>query len=298
MKTVSLKRRVKRAWGERGYALLALLASLTIMLTVMSAAVPAFQHDIQREREEEMFWRGQQVSWALSRYARTLGRYPNKLEDLTEKIQTPTGEMRFMRISALCDPMVKCPNEESKSGDGGTTTWRLVRRGDPLIAIFYQAYMAAQLKSQESGKNKLPPAPAELQQLAATQGGTVRLPGSNEPQKQEGPPDSEFGAGLKSEGPIYGVVSNDGRAMIRNYFDLGNYDQALFFSGVTVSVPGFINPIAIVAGAAGGSKGPDPRCPNGGLWFEQDGKGYCAGVVNQGQLCRGPDGQTIPCPKK
>lgn len=282
------------AWRERGYTLLALLAGLTITLVLMSAALPAFEHEIQREREEEMFWRGQQVAWGLVRYARTVGRYPTKLEELAEKVQTPAGEMRFVRPSALCDPLVKCPNEESQSGGSLTSTWRPVRRGDPLIRTFYQAYLAAKAKDSE---NRLPPPPQELAQLAATQS-NVALPGSD-PNKPEGPRDSEFASDLKSElGPIYGVVSRDGRVLIRNYLELPTYDQALFFTGVAVSVPGIINPIIAVAGGGGGQNGPDPRCPNGGIWFEQNGKGFCAGVVNQGRQCRGPDGTTVPCPEQ
>lgn len=287
-------RRVELAWRERGYALVSLLAGLTIMLVLMAGSIPAFQHEIQREREEEMFWRGQQVSWALLRASRTLGRYPTKLEDLAEKFQTPTGEMRFLRQSALCDPMFKCPNEGGDSKGVGTSTWRAVRRGDPLIRTFYQAYLAAKTKDTASGLNRLPPMPQELAQLAAMQG-NVTLPGSSDPEKQEGPPNSEFASDLKSEeGPIYGVVSRYDKELIRNYFELASYDEALFFSGVAVAVSGLINPIAAVVGSGGGRQ-QDPRCPQGGMWFEEGGKGFCAGVINQGKLCRDANGQTVPC---
>lgn len=294
MKAGRARRRMNRAWRERGYALVALLAGLTIMLVLMARSIPAFQHEIQREREEEMFWRGQQVSWALLRASRTVGRLPNKLEELTEKVQTPAGEMRFLRTSALCDPMFKCPNEESEGG-AGTSTWRAVRRGDPLIRTFYQAYVAAKNKDAQSGLNRLPPVPQDLAQLAATQGNVI-LPGA-EPGRQEGPRDSEFASDLKTEqGPIYGVVSRYDKELIRNYFEIATYDEALFFTGVTVAVPGLINPIAsIISASGGGSRGPDPRCPNGGMWFEQDGKGFCAGTINPGQLCRDANGNTVPC---
>lgn len=276
----------KQASGEQGFALVALLAVLTILLVTMSLAAPAIKHDLQREQEEEMFWRGQQVAAALIKHARLKGRFPTELKDLVEKFETPQGTMRLLRPTALCDPLTRC--------EGGETNWREVRPGDPLISEFYQAYIAEMTRNPE---RRLPPPPQELAQMAQLAGGTIS--GLNPAGVQGGPSTSEFSK-IKTElGPIYGVVSKDERTLIRNYFEIGTYDHALFFAGVIVNIPGIFSPL-VFAPAQGASsidgRKQDARCPNGGVYFEQDGKGYCGGVVNPGRLCRGPDGTTVPCP--
>ena len=54
--------------GERGYALVGLMAVMMFALILTTAAAPTLQREMQREKEEEMLWRGQQVVVALSRY--------------------------------------------------------------------------------------------------------------------------------------------------------------------------------------------------------------------------------------
>ena len=129
----------------------------------MSAAVPSIEHEAQRELEEEMFFRGQQVGFALSSYRAVRGRLPGKLEELVEKVETPKGEMRFLRPTALCDPLMPC--EEGKSN------WKPARPGDSVFTRFLEAYMALQAKFPE---RNYPPPPAELVQLAQLGAGSSR----------------------------------------------------------------------------------------------------------------------------
>ncbi|MEP7274325.1 MAG: hypothetical protein ABI882_22725 [Acidobacteriota bacterium] len=287
---------------EHGFALVALLAGLTIMLVMMAAAIPAIKHDLQREQEEEMFWRGQQVARALARFAVETGRYPTTLDELTKTFPNRQGQtLRLLRPTALTDPLGPPVEEEtttalSSLNQKSISNWRPVRAGDPLINEFYQAYLAEMMKNPE---RRLPPAPQQLAQLAQLTGANVG--GLNSNGMQGGPSTSEFSSQLKvNEGPIFGVVSKDTRPLIRNYLEIASYDHALFFAGVAVSMPGIYNPIIFAppATASGGAQGRqnDPRCPNGGVYFEQNGKGFCGGVLNPGRLCRGPDGSTIPCP--
>lgn len=265
-----MRRQFIRHTRERGYALVGLLAGLTIVVVTMAAAVPVFKHELQREREEEMFFRGQQISMAIARYAQTRGRYPTKVEELAEKTEDPGGTIRFLRPSALCDPLVPC--------EAGKSNWRAVRPGDPVIGTFFRAYLAAQAQHPE---RRMPPPPQELAQLAQLMA-NLELPGGQN-LEQEGPPDSEFAADLKNElGPIYGVVSKNNKSLIRNYLEIPTYNQALFFSGLVVNAAGLYNPLVFASLQQGPPKRiQDPRCPNGGMYFEQDGKGHCAGVVNK-----------------
>src|SRR5215470_19308174 len=78
--------------GERGYALVGLMAVMMFALILTTAAAPTLQREMQREKEEEMLWRGQQVIVAISRY-RPLrgGAFPTDLKELVDGVNDPTG---------------------------------------------------------------------------------------------------------------------------------------------------------------------------------------------------------------
>lgn len=96
--------------AQRGFSLVALMASVTIMLIMMGAAVPSWRYVMQNAREEELLFRGIQIAEAIERYQRKNGGAPpGSIEDLVKG--------RFLR-KAYADPM-------TKSGK-----WRLVRPGE------------------------------------------------------------------------------------------------------------------------------------------------------------------------
>jgi hypothetical protein len=85
---------------------------LTALLLIASiVAAPSVRSERQREKEEEMIWRGKQYVRGIKMYYRKNGRYPTTLDDLTKP---KLGGLRFLR-QAYKDPM----NKE----DG---TWRLI----------------------------------------------------------------------------------------------------------------------------------------------------------------------------
>ncbi|HEX7957943.1 MAG TPA: type II secretion system protein, partial [Pyrinomonadaceae bacterium] len=55
---------------ERGYALVALLAMMTILALAVTAAAPVVRQQTQRERELEAIRRGEEVSEAIRQYVR------------------------------------------------------------------------------------------------------------------------------------------------------------------------------------------------------------------------------------
>lgn len=86
--------------GEAGYTMIFavfLAATLLISLSVISLRV---QTQVQREREEEMVWRGHQYERGIRRYVQKFGRYPTKIDDL---VKAQSG-VRYMR-EAYKDPM-------------------------------------------------------------------------------------------------------------------------------------------------------------------------------------------------
>lgn len=55
---------------DRGYAMAALLVAMAVMAIVMSVALPAWKHTLQREKEEELLFRGNQYARAINQYQR------------------------------------------------------------------------------------------------------------------------------------------------------------------------------------------------------------------------------------
>jgi hypothetical protein len=104
----------KRKRREGGYALLLAVFLTTLLLLATIAAAPSVRTERQREKEEEMIWRGKQYVHAIKLYYRKNGRFPATLDDLTKP---KMGSLRYLR-QAYKDPM----NKE----DG---TWRLIYVG-------------------------------------------------------------------------------------------------------------------------------------------------------------------------
>jgi type II secretory pathway pseudopilin PulG len=96
--TISNSRRRDQA----GYTLLLVVFMVASMILVASAAAPNLLTQGRREKEEEMIWRGQQYARAIGLYYRKFGKYPTKVEDLTNQ----TNGVRFLR-KAYTDPMNK-----------------------------------------------------------------------------------------------------------------------------------------------------------------------------------------------
>jgi len=86
----------------------------SLMLIAVMVAAPSIRTERQREKDEEMIWRGKQYIRGIKLYYRKTGRFPTSVDDLTKP---KLGSLRFMR-QAYKDPM----NKE----DG---TWRFIYVG-------------------------------------------------------------------------------------------------------------------------------------------------------------------------
>jgi type II secretory pathway pseudopilin PulG len=288
-----MKKKATKQNNNAGYALIGMMGVMMFALILTTAAAPKLKSESQREKEEEMLWRGQQIATALQRYQAVRGTFPTNLKDLVKGIDLGTKKMRFLRPSALCDPMTPCTPGESN--------WRTINPGDPLVKELFDAYVA----TREKGQMILPPPPATLVQFAAM--GSAKLPGGlgssvgigagDQPPPAGGGPGLPPAEGEKDEngnlkGPIIGVVSRKDGRMFRIYYGLEEYDKTLFFPGVNVMVSGFVNPL-ILGAALASPPGPDPNCPQGGVFID----GKCWGNLVDGQCPpsqRGPDGKCTP----
>jgi len=98
---------------ESGYAIVIVMFFLALLVIMAAKAAPTVLSEIQREKEADMVWKGQQYTRGVSLYYRKIKKFPNSIEDLTTN---KTG-IRFMR-QAYKDPMNKA--------DG---SWRLIYVG-------------------------------------------------------------------------------------------------------------------------------------------------------------------------
>ena len=98
--------------AEAGYSLVALMASVTIMLIMMAAAVPSWRYVMKNDAEEELIFRGGEIADAIARYQQRNGNaLPPSLKVLVKG--------RFLRREYK-DPMTK---------DG---KWRFIRQGEGI----------------------------------------------------------------------------------------------------------------------------------------------------------------------
>ena len=117
MRSGSWNRSAGRAELDAGFAMAALLVSLAIMSILLAMALPAWRHAVQREREAELIFRGEQYARAIMLFQRqTPGAFPPDLEALVEG--------RFLR-RAYPDPMTEdgvfrlVPQSEVSAPGGG-----------------------------------------------------------------------------------------------------------------------------------------------------------------------------------
>ena len=70
--------------GERGYAMAALLVTIAIMSLLLSVAMPVWRHEAQREKEEELVFRGQQYVRAIRLYQMKTRALPPSVDALVQ----------------------------------------------------------------------------------------------------------------------------------------------------------------------------------------------------------------------
>lgn len=280
---------------ERGYLMVGLLAMMTISLIVMASAVPQLKFESQREKEEEMLWRGQEIAQAIQQFRGARGQLPTTLEELVEGVNVGIKKQRLLRESALCDPMLPCTE--------GKSNWRLVHPFDPVITSMIASLQAYQQKVKDNPQlvNQLLQAINNLQafaprvQLPGQSNGSGGLsgglgvtsptdsqnpngqnPNGQNPNGQDitnGQAGSALGGLQSDQKPIVGVVSHSKDHPVRQILDIEQYDQVLYGGGVLVIAGGFHSPYYL--GATGGGTDPLGPCPNG---LPRSERGVCPGT--------------------
>lgn len=90
----------RRRQPSTGYTLVGLLVIFTVMSIVVAAALPMWSQAVQRDREEELIFRGLQYAEAIRVFQLRNGRFPVRLDELADV--RPRCIRRLWR-----DPMTK-----------------------------------------------------------------------------------------------------------------------------------------------------------------------------------------------
>jgi type II secretory pathway pseudopilin PulG len=225
---------------DRGYALATLLVGIAVMSVLMTAIMPVWRHQVQREKEAELVFRGEQYARAIGLFQRKYGgAFPPSLDVLLEQKflrrqykdpMTADGEFQILFQTAAAAP-----------GQPGT--------GQPGAGLPGAGQPGAGLSGAgQPGAPGRPPA--------------AQPPGFGQPSSagQAASGQSGFAMGtLGARGGIVGVASKSKEKSIRLYNGQDRYDRWHFVytaAAQTVGVPGSAVPGAVPGGRTPGAAVP------------------------------------------
>ncbi|HEV2348340.1 MAG TPA: hypothetical protein VG028_00675 [Terriglobia bacterium] len=272
--------------GKRGYAFLILMMMVTILLISLTAALPSIYTEGQREKEEELIFRGNEYARAILFFHNQFGRYPSNVNELVKK----TNGYRFLR-HAYRDPMT--PNG----------TWRFIHANAAGMVLDSKTMTLPTATNNNNGLNPPGQLNNQLQQpgqsnmnglnlsgqqnLQALQAGQTNTNEMNSSDQQNGEPspssqnsDSETGESKTGESTssggqmlgafIVGVASTSHSSSIRIYNNKTRYDEWEFLA-VGQGVGSLLAPVGTTGGQTppiggfGQSPGQTPGIGPGGL---------------------------------
>jgi len=206
------RERASKRLSEGGYALVALLALMTVVAIFALAAAPSIRQQAQRERELETIFRGEEVADAIRLYysyqqtrgVTSINALPTSIDQLLEGIPRGTKKIQVLRASAARDTL-------SESGE-----WTLVRPRSAQLADFTQAIMLF-------AENVRPPTnDPQLQRVEQDMAPpvlpTLGLTSST----------SSSSSDDNSSGPFIGVTPRSTSKSILNYYGIDRHDGWVF----------------------------------------------------------------------
>jgi type II secretory pathway pseudopilin PulG len=204
--------------SEGGYALVALLALMTLLALFAMAVAPSIQQQTQREREKEAIFRGEEIADAIRAYyinralmLRLSGdqALPSSMEQLLEGIPIPGGSKnrQILRASAAHDPL-------SSSGE-----WRFIHPRTQSLIDFQRSVLmyAGNLLPTPRNQQMI-----QLQQLAVPPMiVTLNIDGTSSASDTSSSVDD-------STGPFVGVASRSKSNAVLYFYGIDRHDQWIF----------------------------------------------------------------------
>jgi|SRR5579875_3886875 len=188
------------------YALLVVMIMVTVLLISLTAALPSVYQEGQREREEELIFRGEQYARAIYLFHATLGRYPTSVKELLN-----TNGVRFLR-QPYRDPLVS------------NGRWRFVHANAAgmLIDSFAQSQTISTVAPASSSESKSALAKAEEQMRKQAEAQCNGHPDSSS--------DASYQTGQLLGAFIAGVAPCSNRQSIRVLDQADHYDEWEFLA--------------------------------------------------------------------
>ena len=125
---------------DAGYAMAAMLVALAVMSIMMMVAMPAWRQMVQREKEEELIFRGQQYARSIGLFQRKYAAaYPPDIDTLVRQKflrkkykdpMVPDGEFLVLYQASMGQPMV--PGQQPGSGQQPGGRFQAGRRDQGL----------------------------------------------------------------------------------------------------------------------------------------------------------------------
>ena len=200
------------SFREQGYALVSLLAVMTVIALFALAAAPSIRQQAQREREREAIFRGEQLAEAIRLYhfyqtqtGRPAGvtALPTSMDQLLEGVPLRTKKLQVLRPSAAIDPL-------SDSGE-----WRLIRPLGPEMTDFVRDIMLY----SENNRPK-----TNDQQLYGVERdmAPIVIPGGGSGSSGSSSRDVNY------SGPFIGAASESKSNSVIYYYGIGRHDGWIF----------------------------------------------------------------------
>lgn len=196
---------------ESGYALIALLALMTVLMIMMMAAAPSFRQQARRELELEAIARGEEVAEAIRMYVRLspTRQLPKSMDELLEGV-APAGRTKkvmVLRASAARDPL-------SSSGE-----WRTIKPNDPAFVRFVR-----DITEYAEGRTPNATSDPALQGVPLPRLASIVTGLDSDGGEERGGEDES----MSSSGPFVGVASRSRRDSIVTYYGIDHHDGWVF----------------------------------------------------------------------
>jgi type II secretory pathway pseudopilin PulG len=200
----------RRADGQSGYALVALLALMTLIILAAMSAAPSIRQQTRRELEREAIARGEEVAEAIRAYIHMKNAPPTSMEDLIEGVAPPgvIKKRQILRASAARDPL-------SSNGE-----WRLIKANDKEFNEFIRAVTLY-------SNGRLPPTNDSNQTIKQLEGSFARITSILNLGSSEEAPGGED-TSMSSKGAFIGVASRSRRRSVLTYYDIERHDKWVF----------------------------------------------------------------------
>ncbi|MGC2695426.1 MAG: hypothetical protein WA738_06505 [Candidatus Angelobacter sp.] len=228
--------------SQRGYILLGLMLTVTLILIALALEAPRIAQQIKREKEEELVHRGKDYATAIKRFVhKSGGQYPLSVDQLEN-----TNHIRFLR-KKYKDPMT------------GESDWKMVHGGEAEIKIPAPNPGLSPSTNNSSLTSSSTPPPILSGGGQSGQGNSQTNNGNSGTLKTtnigNGPP---IGGGQ-----IIGVASVSKGTAIKEFNDKDHYDEWFFVYDLRLEQSGGTG-VAVAAPRAGGastSSGPTGQGP-------------------------------------